>query len=72
MNTLPIGERHRKAKVANNPDLGECIWQNAKSMIAYWDNEGMANGFRQAIAFVVSKGCIVCDKGHKASYRSVQ
>jgi hypothetical protein len=37
--------------ILDNPDLRERFSQNARQIIAAWDNERMVMGFRQAIDF---------------------
>jgi len=38
-------------RILDNPDLRERFSQNARQIIAAWDNERMVMGFRQAIDF---------------------
>lgn len=42
--------------ILDNPDLREQLGQNARRIIAGWDNEQMVLGFRQAIEYVTSHG----------------
>jgi glycosyltransferase involved in cell wall biosynthesis len=42
-------------RILDNPDLRERFSQNARQIIAGWDNERMVMGFRQAIEYVTSQ-----------------
>jgi len=42
-------------RILDDPDLRERLSQNARQIIAGWDNERMVMGFRQAIEYVISK-----------------
>jgi len=42
-------------RILDNPDLRERFSQNARQIIAVWDNERMVMGFRQAIEYVTGQ-----------------
>lgn len=42
-------------RILDNPDLREQLGQNARRIIAGWDNERMVLGFRQAIEYVTGR-----------------
>jgi glycosyltransferase involved in cell wall biosynthesis len=42
-------------RILDDPDLRERFSQNARQIIAAWDNERMVLGFRQAIEYVTGQ-----------------
>jgi len=42
--------------ILDNPDLRERFSQNARQIIAAWDNERMVMGFREAVEYVTQGG----------------
>jgi len=43
-------------RILDNPDLRERFSQNARQIIAAWDNERMVLGFREAVEYVTQGG----------------
>ena len=43
-------------RILDNPNLHAQLGQNARRIIAGWDNERMVLGFRQAIEYVTNRG----------------
>jgi glycosyltransferase involved in cell wall biosynthesis len=65
VNGFVVPERDRVALaqamrcILDNPDLRERFSQNARQIIAAWDNERMVMGFRQAIEYVTGHSSTV-------------
>jgi glycosyltransferase involved in cell wall biosynthesis len=43
-------------RILDDPDLRERFSQNARQIIAAWDNERMVLGFREAVEYVTQGG----------------
>jgi len=43
-------------RILDDPDLRERFSQNARQIIATWDNERMVLGFREAVEYVTQGG----------------